>query len=127
MMEVGEVGEEVGDESKDVEEVVEVVVEVLVEGVGGEMVEVGRVEDAGEVEEMEEVVEEVEEVEEMEEVGLVVVVMVMVVSGWDLSRPPMRSLTDWMTLSTLASWTLSTGYLGVLAGPGEERRQSVLF
>ena len=96
------------------------------------------VEEVKEVKEVENVVEvvlvEVLEVVNVEEevvvaltVGLVVVVMEMVVSGWDLSIPPMRSLTDWMTLSTRASWTLSTGYLGVLAGGGEEVRQVVSF
>ena len=67
---------------------------------------------------------------ELELVGLVVGVVtrvMVVVSGWDLFRPPIRSLTDWTTLSTLASSTLSTGYLGVLAGGGEERRQLVSF
>ena len=77
------------------------------------------------------VMDEVLEKAELKMVGLVVGVvtrvMVVVVSGWDLFRPPIRSLTDWTTLSTLASSTLSTGYLGVLAGGGEERRQLVSF
>ena len=76
------------------------------------------------------VMDEVMEKAELEVVGLVVGVVtrvMVVVSGCDLSRPPIRSLTDWTTLSTLASSTLSTGYLGVLAGGGEERRQLVSF
>ena len=120
---------EVGGEVEEVEDVL-----------GGEMVdvldvvkEVEYVEDVdvglvvGVVREEVEELMDVEEVEEVVGLAVVVVVVVVVISGWDLSRPPMRSLTDWMTLSTLASWTLSTGYLGVLAGPGEERRQLVLF
>jgi len=91
------------------------------------VVEVEEVEEFEEVKEVVDVEEEVVlvevlevvDVEEEVVVGMVVevlvVVMEMVVSGWDLSIPPMRSLTDWMTLSTRASWTLSTGYLGVLA------------
>ena len=76
------------------------------------------------------VMDEVMEKAELEVVGLVVGVVtrvMVVVSSWDLFRPPIRSLTDWTTLSTLASSTLSTGYLGVLAGSGEEGRQVVLF
>ena len=76
------------------------------------------------------VMDEVLEKAELKMVGLVVGVVtrvMVVVSGCDLSRPPIRSLTDWTTLSTLASSTLSTGYLGVLAGGGEERRQLVSF
>ena len=33
----------------------------------------------------------------------------------DLSSPPMRSLTFWMTMSNLVSFLMSTGVLGVEA------------
>ena len=41
--------------------------------------------------------------------------------GSDLSSPPMRSLTFWMTMSNLVSFLISTGFLGVDAiGVGDE-------